>query len=99
MSLSIKFSPEALLQSENVIAWAGQHSASARFNLLAVITKKMEGIERMPEMYAVVPNRPDIRRCVVSPAVSLYYRIQPTAVERVAVVDTRRDPDALALPV
>jgi len=79
-------------------ALAGQYSAGARTNLLAAIADKVQLIEQMPEMYPLAPLRPMLRRCVVSATVSLYYRVQPTAIEVVGIVDARRDPGSLALP-
>ncbi|AMR26470.1 hypothetical protein A0257_04695 [Hymenobacter psoromatis] len=83
---------------EALAAQAGQYSPAARTNLLVAIADKVRLIEQMPEMYPVAPLRPLLRRCVVSATVSLYYRVQPVAIEIVGVVDARRDPDALALP-
>ncbi len=95
MSLPVIFSPSAI---ENMEALAGQYPAGARTNLLAAIADKVRLIEQMPEMYPVAPLRPMLRRCVVSATVSLYYRVQPAAIEIVGVIDARRDPDSLALP-
>ena len=91
MSLPLIFAPIAIENIEELAAWAGQHSASARTKLLAAIADKIRLIEQQPEMYPVAP----LRRCVVSATVSLYYRVQPQAVEVVTVVDVRRAPDAL----
>ena len=95
MSLPLIFAPSASENIEQMAAWAGRHSAAARTKLLAAISEKMQLIEQQPEMYAVSPLRPPFRRCVVSATVVLYYRIQPQAIEVVAVVDARRAPEAL----
>lgn len=98
MSLPIVVLPEAAADIRALAAQAGQYSAGARTNLLVAIAEKVRLIEQMPEMYPVAPLRPMLRRCVVSATVSLYYRVQPTAIEIVGVIDARRDPDSLALP-
>ena len=94
MSLPLVLLPGASADIEQLASWASQHSAAARTKLLAAIADKMQLIEQQPEMYAVSPLRPPLRRCVVSATISLYYRIQPQAIEVVTVVDTRRAPYA-----
>ena len=95
MSLPVNFSPKAIVNIEKLANWAGQFSANARTNLLAAITDKVQHIEQQPEMYPVSTQYAPLRRCVVSQTVTLYYRIQPDAVEIVGVVDSRRNPDDL----
>lgn len=94
MSLPLVLLPGASADIEQLAAWVGQFSVVGRTKLLAAIADKMRLIEQQPEMYAVSPQRPPLRRCVVSATVSLHYRVQPQAIEIVTVVDSRRAPDS-----
>ncbi len=97
MSLPVTFSPRALANLEKLVEWAGQYSARASTNLLAALADKVRNIEQQPEMYPISTQYPSLRRCVVTPAIALYYRIRPGAVEVIGIVDSRRDPDSLSL--
>lgn len=100
MSLVVTFSPRALANLEKLVEWAGHYSAKASTNLLALLAAladKERNIEQQPEMYPVSTHYPFLRRCVVTSAITLYYRIGREAVEIVGIVDTRRDPDSLLL--
>ncbi len=98
MSRTVELLPAAVADLEALVARAGQFSATARTHLLAALANKMRLLEQLPESCPVIPERPHLRRCVVSATISLYYRLTPTAVEIVGIVDTRRNPDALNLP-
>lgn len=97
MSLPIEFLPGAVADIDELAAQAGQRSAAGRTTLLAAIAGKVQLIEQMPEMYPTASEYPGLRRCVVLPTVSLYYRVQPAAIEVVSVIDSRRGPSALPL--
>ena len=98
MSRPIEWSPRAESEYfdhlEYLIQEWGQKIAQ---NFERRIREVLNHIVQRPRMYPATGRRKNVRRCVVSKQVSLYFRIRKDKIEIVTIFDTRRDPNSRRL--
>ena len=98
MSRSIEWSPRAESEYfdhlEYLVQKWGQKVAQ---NFRGRIQEVLDHVVERPRMYPATGSRKNVRRCVVSKQVSLYFRIKKDKIEIVTLFDTRRDPNSRRL--
>jgi plasmid stabilization system protein ParE len=97
MEWSISFTPRALRHLEELAAHLGEISPAAKTNLLAAVAQKLALIGRFLQAYPASVSQKDVRRCLINPRPALYYRVTSDEVQVIAVLDSRRTPDATEL--
>lgn len=92
--MTVYFSKEAEDQLDALVTYSGQTwSQKIKTDFLALLSDKLELIGQMPEMYRRSEKRPGLRECVINKQTILYYKISTEAVEVVAILSSRREPE------
>ncbi|XOV92057.1 MAG: type II toxin-antitoxin system RelE/ParE family toxin [Bacteroidota bacterium] len=93
MSLKIEWSPRSEKEYLNLIDYLlkewGEKSATKFSDRLQNV---LSDISKKPQIYPSTERRKDVRRCVVSKQISLYYRIKKDRIEIITLFDNRQSP-------
>jgi plasmid stabilization system protein ParE len=64
-------------------------SERVRDNFIKKLKNSVATIQRMPYAFPISEQKPDLRKCVISPQVSLYYILKENSVIIVSVLSNR----------
>mgnify|MGYP001789089495 CR=1 FL=1 len=69
-----------------------QWSARVKIDFLATVAEKMQLLATMPYLYKASATEPDVRACLISRQVTMYYRVSDTdrRIEVLSFKDNRR---------
>lgn len=96
MVFSIVFSDRASDELTSVLKYIeDQWSLRISNEFTKLFNEKIVSIQSNPFLYPSFRNKKNVRRCVISKQVSLYYRIKSDEVQIITLFDNRRDPDNL----
>ncbi|MEQ8555253.1 MAG: type II toxin-antitoxin system RelE/ParE family toxin [Cyclobacteriaceae bacterium] len=93
MERAIEWSPKASSEYLRLVDYLlsewGSGTATRFIDRLSFI---LDIIIKQPEIYPSTLKRKNVRRCVVTKQVSLYYRVAKDKIELIAIYDNRIDP-------
>lgn len=61
------------------------------------LDKRINIIAQRPLLYPLTKNRKNVRRSVLTPQITIYYRINKRAVELLTLFDNRQNPSSLKI--
>ncbi len=98
MDWKINFSPEAKIRVKEIISYLSKEwSAKTAQDFTIILNNKVQNILSFPKSYPSIEDKPNVRRCVITNQVTLYYRIGHHELEVITLFDTRQDPDKLII--
>jgi len=98
MAYKIKLSDEALSQLENRLDYLVENwFEKIAKEFINKVDTKLSFISELPYSYSASPIRKDIRKCVVTKQVSIFYKILYEQVRIIAIFDTRQSRDKIKL--
>ena len=98
MDWKINFSPEAKSRTKEIVTYFSREwSVRAAEKFTNILNSKIKNILLFPKSYPSISNKPNVRRCVITNQIALYYRISEFELEVITLFDTRQDPDKLNL--
>jgi len=68
-------------------------------NFTNLLDNKIKNILLFPRSFSSIEDKPYIRKCVITPQITLYYRINHNEIEVITLFDSRQDPDKLKLNI
>ena len=96
MERKIKFSLEAKNNTKQIISYLTREwSESIADKFILNFENKLKYINLFPYSFPPYEKFPDIRNCVLTKQISLYYKINNKDIEVLALFDTRQHPDKL----
>lgn len=96
MEKKIKFSLEAKKNTNQIISYLTQEwSESVADKFILNLENKLSYINLFPKSYPPYDKYPNIRKCVLTKQINLYYKINNKDIEVLTLFDTRQHPDKL----
>ncbi len=92
MDYRLVWTIEARTSLAQLVSYLDELHPSAGDQLLIQVDKSLSLISGMPFMYAVIPEKTGVRRCVLDRYTVLCYRIGEAQVELLSFFDSRQDP-------
>ncbi len=90
--MKVTLSQEAYEQLHELIDYLEKNwSDRVVDNFLAKLTKSMDTMSIMPFGYPESVSYKGLRRCVVTPQTSIFYRVNNEEIEIMAIIDNRSD--------
>ena len=98
MAKEIIFSPEANDNLKNIIYFIlDEWSLKIAEDFLEILDNKLNSILLFPKAYPQIEAKPEIRKCVLTKQVILYYRISEKSIDIITLFDSRQNSDKLKL--
>lgn len=95
--MKIVWSPEALMDYESILKYLiFKWSFSVAEDFIKRLDQKIELIQLQPELFEKV-NYKNVRRAVVKPPITLFYRIEPKEIVLLRIWNNSQNPDKLKL--
>jgi plasmid stabilization system protein ParE len=89
-SYSLLITPEAAADVKRINQYLLDNwSERVRDNFIRKLRKTLASIQLLPHSYPVSQVKPALRKCVISPQVSVYYTLKSETVVIVTVLDNR----------
>lgn len=96
--LRIDWSEEAVVNLESIISYLETHWTNRELNSFAKsLDKQLKIISFHPQAYPTSKKRKNVRRCVMSKLISIYYTIDPDRIILLSLFDNRMNPDKLKI--
>jgi len=96
MVFSIIFSDRASDELTSVLEYIENEWSLRISNVFSILfNEKIINIQSNPFLYPPFRNKKNVRRCVISKHVSLYYRIKSDEIQIITLFNNRRDPKSL----
>lgn len=96
MVFSIIFSDRASDELTSVLEYIeNEWSLRISNEFTKLFNEKIINIQSNPFLYPPFRNKKNVRRCIISKHVSLYYRIKSDEIQIITLFDNRRDPKSL----
>ena len=96
MEKKIKFSLEAKKNTNQIISYLTKEwSESTADKFILNLENKLKFINLFPNLYPPYEEFPNIRKCVLTKHISLYYKINNKDIEVLTLFDTRQHSDKL----
>jgi len=98
MDFRLSFTIESSEQIENNIDYLLEYwSEKVALEFIKKITTKGSFIIEFPHLYPLTKFRMNVRRCVVSKQITMYYKTLKNGILVISVFDTRQSPERLNL--
>lgn len=98
MSFKEIWTDEARFTFNKIVLNFSQFSSAKRTTeFIDRVAEVIHYLRENPEMYEVSDRRKEIRRCVVVPEISLYYKLEQQTIVLLNFWDNRSDPKNLVL--
>ncbi len=92
MVKKVVFPPEANERLRDIVYYLiDWRSAKSAKKFLEALDNKIKNIRLFPHSFPQIQGKDDIRRCVISTQISLYYRVQQNSIEVITFFDSRQD--------
>ena len=92
------WSDDAVESYENLIVYFLQYSSQTKVQkFITRLDEVIELLRENPKIYEVAKRKDEIRRCVVIPEISLYYKLEKNQIFLLGFWDNRSDPEKLVL--
>ena len=92
----ISFSPEANTRLSQIVNYIQtEWSTEAANTFLLILDDKISNFKLFPYSSPSFYNKKEIRKCVITKQITLYYRIQDAEIEVITLFDSRQDTDKL----
>jgi plasmid stabilization system protein ParE len=89
-SYSLLITPEAAADIKRINQYLLDNwSERVRDNFIRKLRKTLASIQLLPHSYPVSQVKPALRKCIISPQVSVYYTLKSETVVIVTVLDNR----------
>jgi len=97
MEKKIKISKEAKKNTQRIISYlTNEWSEAVADKFIQRLENKLNYISLFPNSYPSFDKFNNVRKCVLSKQISLYYKIKNEEIEVLTLFDTRQDPDKLS---
>lgn len=98
MAFKITISSKAINQLNKIFDYLLENwSEKVASEFIRKFDSKLSYISQNPQSYPITTFRNDVRKCVVTKQVSLYYKITKDIARVIFVFDTRQSPDKIKL--
>lgn len=92
----VSFSPEAnsrLFEITNYITKEWSSKATGTF--LQILDNKISNFKLFPYSNPAIPGKKEVRKCVITKQITLYYRVLNDEIEIITLFDSRQSSDKL----
>lgn len=98
MASRVSFTIESSEQIDNIFDYLlNNWSEKITSEFIKKINSKVSFIKEFPHLYPFTEFRKNVRRCIVTKQVALYYKITGDEILVISVFDTRQSPEKLRL--
>ena len=98
MANSLKWTDRALEEYDKLLAYLyNEWGEEITLKVVLEIEKAALRIQNTPEHFPVVQKKRNVRRCVMSPQTSIFFKVKKDYIEISAVFDNRQNPRKLKL--
>jgi len=89
----IVWTNKALVNLDNIIQYLTDNWTEKEIaKFFRKLDKRINIISQRPQLYPLTSNRKDVRRSVLTPQITIYYRINKQAIEILTLFDNRQNP-------
>lgn len=93
---NVVWTNKALADLDSLILYLETHWTNKEItNLIRKLDQRIDLIAHNPKLYALTKSRRNVRRSVLVPQLSIYYRINRNSVEILTLFDNRQSPQKL----
>lgn len=90
------FSPRAIENTKQIILYLKKDwSDNSANRFISILREKISNIKEFPNSYNSLVGREEIRRCVVTKQIALYYKFGNNKIEVITLFDSRQNPNKL----
>lgn len=98
MVKKISFSPEANQRLYEIVTYLVDNwSVKSAEKFLEILDNKLSHIRLFPYSFPQLENKEEVRKCVLTVQITLYYRLLNDEAELITFFDTRQDLEKLNL--
>ena len=92
----LTFSPRAIENTKQIILYLKREwSDNSAKKFVNILREKISNIKEYPNSYNSLDGREDIRSCVITKQITLYYKVGKNKIDVVTLYDSRQNPDKL----
>jgi len=94
----IAWSERAITDLQNILAYLSENWTQKEIrNFSRLLDKRLKIIQVNPGLFPATHKRKDVRRSVLTPQTTIYYKVEKSTVFIITLFDNRRNPKKLAL--
>lgn len=98
MANVIKWTDRATEEYDNLVRYLyGEWGEEITIRIVLEVEATIARIQKSPQHFPVINKRHKVRRCVMSPQTSIYFKVKKDYIEISAMFDNRRNPKKLKL--
>ena len=98
MVKKVRFSSLANINLESIVKYLkNEWSVRSAEKFLNIFDKKISNLKLFPQSSPQVEGKNDVRKCMITKQISLYYKFEKNEIYVISLIDNRQDSDELKI--